>query len=221
MYNLNFEFLLPYLHQFFEAAIITLKLSIIVFLISITLSVLIGFLRTYKLPKLIRFLLAFYVEIFRGTPLLVQLFLIYFGMPVFGIKLSPMSAAIIGLSLNATAYMSEVIRGSILSIDKGQYEASYSLGYTKFSMYINIILPQAFRIALPSLMNSFASIIKETSLVSVISIAEITRVGNQIYSRTLRPFEVYLTISIFYFVMTYTISLISRMIERRSANWNQ
>lgn len=221
MYNLNFEFLLPYLHQFFEAATITLKLSIIVFLISITLSVLIGFLRTYKLPKLIRFLLAFYVEIFRGTPLLVQLFLIYFGMPVFGIKLSPMSAAIIGLSLNATAYMSEVIRGSILSIDKGQYEASYSLGYTKFSMYINIILPQAFRIALPSLMNSFASIIKETSLVSVISIAEITRVGNQIYSRTLRPFEVYLTISIFYFAMTYTISLISRMIERRSANWNQ
>lgn len=220
MYNLNFEFLLPYLHQFFEASKITLQLGVIIFIISSILSVLIGFLRTYKLPKIVKFVLSSYVEIFRGTPLLVQLFLIYYGLPAFGLNFQPMTAAIIGLSLNATAYMSEVIRGSILSIDKGQYEASYVLGYSKFSMYINIILPQAFRIALPSLMNSFASIIKETSLVSVISIAEITRVGNQIYSRTLRPFEVYLTIAVFYFVMTYTISILSRAIERRSSKWS-
>lgn len=220
MYNLNFEFLLPYLHQFFEASKITLQLGVIIFIISAILSVLIGFLRTYELPKIVKFVLSSYVEIFRGTPLLVQLFLIYYGLPAFGLNFQPITAAIIGLSLNATAYMSEVIRGSILSIDRGQYEASYVLGYSKFSMYINIILPQALRIALPSLMNSFASIIKETSLVSVISIAEITRVGNQIYSRTLRPFEVYLTIAVFYFVMTYTISILSRAIERRSSKWS-
>ncbi|MDZ4910439.1 ABC transporter permease subunit [Clostridium perfringens] len=126
-----------------------------------------------------------------------------------------------GLSLNSAAYMSEIIRGASLSIDKGQYEVAFSIGYSKVKTYIQIILPQSFRVALPSLMNSFASIIKETSLVSIISIAEITRVGNQIYARTLRPFEVYFVIALIYLVMTYSISLLAKFIEGRSTRWRQ
>lgn len=221
MNNLDFQFLIPYMHQFADAARITLQLGICTFFISLLLSVIIGFLRAHKTPKTIKFLVEVYVEVFRGTPLLVQLFLIYYGLPYLNITLEPMTCAIIGLSLNSAAYMSEIIRGAILSIDKGQYEAAFSLGYSKIKTYIQIILPQSFRVALPSIMNSFASIIKETSLVSIISIAEITRVGNQIYARTLRPFEVYLIIASIYLVMTYSISLIAKFIEGRSKIWSQ
>jgi len=221
MNNLDFQFLMPYMHQFIDAGRITLQLGIWTFFISLLLSIMIGFLRAYKTPKIIKFILGLYVEVFRGTPLLVQLFLIYYGLPYFNITLEPMTCAIIGLSLNSAAYMSEIIRGAILSIDKGQYEAAFSLGYSKVKTYILIILPQSFRVALPSLMNSFASIIKETSLVSIISIAEITRVGNQIYARTLRPFEVYLVIALIYLVMTYSISLLVKFIEGRSTRWSQ
>ncbi|MCC3867881.1 amino acid ABC transporter permease [Terrisporobacter mayombei] len=221
MNNLDFRFLIPYMHQFVDAAKITLQLGIWTFFISLLLSIMIGFLRAYKVPKTIKIILGVYVEVFRGTPLLVQLFLIYYGLPSFNITLEPMTCAIIGLSLNSAAYMSEIIRGAILSIDKGQYEAAFSLGYSKVKTYIQIILPQSFRVALPSLMNSFASIIKETSLVSIISIAEITRVGNQIYARTLRPFEVYLVIALIYLVMTYSISLLAKFIEGRSTRWSQ
>ena len=212
---------MPYMHQFVDAGKITLQLGIWTFFISLLLSIMIGFLRAYKTLKIIKFMLGVYVEVFRGTPLLVQLFLIYYGLPYFNITLEPMTCAIIGLSLNSAAYMSEIIRGAILSIDKGQYEAAFSLGYSKVKTYIQIILPQSFRVALPSLMNSFASIIKETSLVSIISIAEITRVGNQIYARTLRPFEVYLVIALIYLVMTYSISLLAKFIEGRSTRWSQ
>ncbi len=129
-------------------------------------------------------------------------------------------AAVIGLALNGAAYMSEIIRAAIISIDRGQEEAGFSLGYTRFQNLHYIILPQAVKISVPPLVNGFSSLLKDTSLISVISITELTRSGNLIYSRTAKPFEVYLTLGLFYFVLTYIVSICSKFIEKRNEKWN-
>lgn len=221
MSELDFRFLVPYIPQLAEAAKVTVVLGVLSFGIALLVAIFVGVARSLKLPMIFRLPLAVYVEVFRGTPLLIQLFLIYYGLPSFGIVLDPMTAAVIGLSLNSGAYMSEVVRASILAVERGQYEAAYSLGYSPFQVYRCIVLPQAFRIALPTGMNYFSTMIKETSLVSVLSIAEITRVGNHIYARTLSPFEIFMTIGAIYFVMTYSLVLIGARLEKRGARWNR
>ncbi|MDY0223407.1 MAG: amino acid ABC transporter permease [Desulfobacterium sp.] len=220
MEKFDFGFLVPYIPQLLAASRVTLTIGVLSFGLALLISVLVGVLRSGSLPKILDILLGIYVEIFRGTPLLIQLFFIYYGLPSFGILLEPVTAAVIGLSLNSGAYMSEVIRASIGAIDKGQYEASLCLGYKRFQVYRYVVLPQAFRVALPTLMNYFSMLIKETSLISVLSIAEITRIGNQIYARTLSPFEIYITIGAIYFLMTYAVALISKQIEKQSVKWN-
>ncbi|GAB6145972.1 amino acid ABC transporter permease [Desulfocicer niacini] len=220
MKEFDFAFLVPYIPQLAEASRVTITIGVLSFGMALFISIFIGVLRSGNLPKSIDILLGIYVEIFRGTPLLIQLFFIYYGLPSFGILLEPLTAAVIGLSLNSGAYMSEVIRASISAIDKGQYEASLCLGYKRWQVYRYVVLPQAFRVALPTLMNYFSTMIKETSLVSVLSIAEITRIGNQIYARTLSPFEIYITIGAIYFIMTYSVALISKQIEKQSVKWN-
>lgn len=194
---------------------ITIKITMVAFIVGLFIASFVGISRSYKTNKMWAFFLNTYIEIFRGTPLLIQLFFIYYGLPSIGITMGSYTAAILGLSLHSGAYMSEVIRAAILSIDKGQEEAAFSLGYTKIQGIIHIILPQAFRIALPTLMNSFSSLLKESSLVSVLAITELTRSGQLIYTRTSRPFEIYLTLGIFYFVMTYSVALISRGTEMK------
>lgn len=218
---LDFRFLVPYIPQLMEAAKVTVAIGVLSFGIALLVAVGVGVARSVGLPLWVRLPLAVYVEVFRGTPLLIQLFLIYYGLPTFGIVLDPIPAAVIGLSLNSAAYMSEVVRAAILSVEKGQYEAAYSLGYTHGQTYVSIVFPQAFRIALPTFMNYFSTMIKETSLVSVLSIAEITRVGNHIYARTLSPFEIFITIGALYFAMTYTLVLLSKWLEKRGAAWNR
>lgn len=217
--NLDFSFLVPYIPQLIQASKVTLVIGVASFLLALVVSVVTGVLRSRPLPWPVDLSLGCYVEIFRGTPLLIQLFFIYYGLPTFGIVLEPITAAVIGLSLNSGAYMSEVVRAAINSVDRGQYEAALCLGYGHRQVFIHIILPQAFRIALPTFMNYFSTMIKETSLVSVLSIAEITRIGNQIYARTLSPFEIYITIGIIYFIMTYTVALASRWIEKKGIKW--
>ncbi|WP_024333485.1 amino acid ABC transporter permease [Desulfotignum balticum] len=216
---LDFSFLIPYVPQLATAARITLTIGVFSFVLALAVSVLVGVLRSGRLPWIVDFLLGVYVEIFRNTPLLIQLFFIYYGLPTFGIVLPPVTAAVIGLSLNSGAYMSEAVRAAISSVNKGQYEAAFSLGYNRYQVFLHIVLPQAFRIALPTLMNYFTTMIKETSLVSVLSIAELTRVGNQIYARTLGPFEIYITIGAVYFVMTYSVALVSRWVEKKGIKW--
>ncbi len=221
MAQLDFAFLVPYIPILFQGAIITVKIGVLSFGVALLVAVAVGTLRSFTLPWLIRLPLSIYVEAFRGTPLLIQLFFIYYGLPTFGILLEPMTAGVIGLSLNCGAYMSEVVRSAVLSVDKGQHEAAYALGYNSWQKYLQIIFPQALRTALPPFMNYFSTIIKETSLVSVLSIAEITRVGNQIYARTLSPFEIFLTIGCIYFCMTYGIVVLSKLLERRNARWSR
>ncbi|MDU1319968.1 MAG: amino acid ABC transporter permease [Clostridium botulinum] len=218
--ELNFDIVFRNLPFLLKATLVTIKITLLSFIVAIILAFIVGVLRTYKFSKILDFILNAYVEIFRGSPLLIQLFFIYYGLPSVGIAMDAEVAAVIGLALNGAAYMSEIIRAAILSIDRGQEEAGFSLGYTRFQNLCYIILPQAAQISVPPLVNGFSSLLKDTSLVSVISITELTRSGNLIYSRTARPFEVYLTLGLFYFVLTYIVSLCSKFIEKRNEKWS-
>ncbi|GBF33795.1 permease [Desulfocucumis palustris] len=212
---MNFEIIADNLWFLLSAALLTIKITILSFIVALFISFIVGTMRCEKIPNSVEKMLSIYVEIFRGTPLLIQLFFIYYGLPSVGINMPGFLAAILGLALNSAAYMSEIIRASINAVPMGQKEASFVLGYNRFQSLLHIVYPQAIRVAIPPLMNSFSSLLKESSLVSVLAITELTRIGNLIYTRTYRAFEIYLTLGIIYFVMTYTVSVISKKIEKR------
>ena len=195
MNSLDFSILVPYASLLPAALKITIQIGVAGFILATFISVIVGCCRSRKMPKIIEIILAIYVEIFRGTPLLVQLFFVYYGMPSLGFKIPPIAAAVITMGLNSGSYLSENVRASIMAVDKGQYEAAHMLGYNSFQTNIHIILPQAMRIAIPSFMNGFSSIIKETSIVSVLPVIELTKLGNQVYARTYHPFEIYILFS--------------------------
>jgi len=202
-----------------DAIVVVLTVGIFSFIFALLIAIVVGILRSGNLPKPIKFILASYVELVRGTPLLVQLFVFYYGLPAFGIKVPPIESAIITMSLNSGAYFSEIVRGAIMSVEKGQYEAAKTLGYSKLQTSLYIVLPQAMRIAIPSFMNGFSTMIKETSMVSVLPVIELLRLGNQIYAITFRPFEIYLTLAGIYFCMTYPMTFFAKWLERRFSKW--
>lgn len=192
-------------------AYITLQITAVSFILALLLGIIVGISRSR--PGFLKRLFTPYVEIFRGTPLLVQLFFIYYALPSVGITMENFIAAYVGLGLCGGAYISEIIRGALYSVERGQEEAALSLGFSKIQAMIYIILPQAIRVALPTLMNSFSAQLKDTSLVSVLAISELTRSGQMVYSRTFRPFEIYLVVAALYFIMTYSVSRLSRRLE--------
>ncbi|HHH2161940.1 TPA: cystine ABC transporter permease [Yersinia enterocolitica] len=155
----------------------------------------------------------FYVSIFRGTPLIAQLFMIYYGLPQFGIELDPMPAALIGLSLNTAAYTSETLRAAISSIEKGQWEAASSIGMTRWQTLYRVILPQAGRTALPPLGNSFIGLVKDTSLAATIQVPELFRQAQLVTSRTLEVFTMYLAASLIYWIMATLLSALQNRLE--------
>ena len=194
----------------------TLKLTAFSVGIGVILGTFIGMGRLSNI-KLISYPCTAYVEFLRGTPLLVQISLIYFGLPQLGIQLAPYPAAILALGLNSGAYIAEIVRAGIQSIPKGQYEASRSLGLTHWQTMRYIILPQAFRNILPALGNEFITLTKDSSLASVIGVSELMRSGQFVISRTFQTFSIYFGIAFVYFLMTFVISRIVRYIERRMA----
>lgn len=156
-----------------------------------------------------------YVSVMRGTPLLVQIFVIYYGLPSFGISLDPTPAGVIALSANVAAYLSESMRGAILGIHKGQWLAAYSLGLSRRQTLRYVIAPQALRIAVPSLSNSLISLIKDTSLVSVITVTELLRSAQEIIASTYQPLPLYLAAAAVYWVLCQVLEWVQRWYERR------
>lgn len=164
----------------------------------------------------VKVLASLYVDFIRGTPLLVQIFLIYFALPiVVGQRIDPFIAAIAACSINSGAYVAEIFRAGIQSIDKGQMEAGRSLGMTWAQTMRYIIMPQAFKRIIPPLGNEFIAMLKDSSLVSVIGFEELTRRGQLIIARTYGSFEIWLTVAFIYLVMTFTISRFVDYLERR------
>jgi cystine transport system permease protein len=157
----------------------------------------------------------FYVWLFRGSPLLVQLFVIFYGLPNVGIVLDPLTAAIIGFSLNVGAYNSEVIRGVIESIPKGQWEAAYSMGMTREQALRRAILPQATRVALPPLSNSFIALVKDTSLAAVLTVPEVFQAAQRIASVTYEPLILYTEAALVYLLFSSVLSSAQVRLERK------
>lgn len=156
-----------------------------------------------------------YVSIIRGTPILVQLFIIYFGLPDIGITLGPLTAAYISLSINIGAYLSETFRGAILSVSKGQTEAALSLGLTPWQTMYKVVLPQAARVAIPPMGNTFIGMLKETSLVSVVTVTELLRSAQLLIAQYYVAMPFYLAIALMYWIMSLLFSDILNRIEKR------
>jgi len=165
--------------------------------------------------RLLRALARGYVSVIRGTPLLVQIFIIYYGLVDFGIRLEPLPAAIIALSINIGAYLSETFRGAILSVPKGQTEAALSLGMTPWQTMRRIVLPQAARVAIPPMGNTFIGMLKETSLVSVIAVTELLRQAQLLIAQYYVIMPFYLAIALMYWLMSTLFSAILGYLEKR------
>ena len=164
---------------------------------------------------LLRWPAAVYVSAFRGTPLLVQLFVVYYGLPSIGIEFTPVTAGVLTLSLNAGAYLSESLRGAILAVAQGQWRAAYSLGLGWAPTLRHVVLPQALRVAVPSMSNTLISLIKDTSLVSVITMTELMLVTKELISVTFRPLPLYVAAAIIYWML----SLFFEGLQRRAERW--
>lgn len=156
-----------------------------------------------------------YVSFFRGTPLLVQLFVIYYGLPQLGLELDPLPAALIGLSLNMAAYACKILRAAISSIDRGQWEAAASIGMTRSQAMRRAILPQAARTALPPLGNSFISLVKDTALAATIQVPELFRQAQLITARTFEVFTLYLAAALIYWVLSSLLAHLQHRLEAR------
>jgi glutamine transport system permease protein len=157
-----------------------------------------------------------YIETIRGTPLIVQVMFLYFGLPlVLGTRIPPLTAGIVAIAVNAGAYIAEIVRGAVQSISMGQYEAGRSIGLTRGQTMAFVIWPQAFKRMIPPLGNQFIISLKDTSLLVVIGVGELTRSGQEIIATNFRSFEVWLTVAIMYLVLTMTISKILAIVENK------
>lgn len=199
-----------------EAAKWTVALSLIAFVGGAIGGLLVALARTSDRPAL-RALASGFVQVFQGTPLLLQLFLIFFGAPVLGFDINPWLAAGIALILNTSAFLGEIWRGTIQAIPAGQWEAAEALGLHYVAKMRDIILPQAFKIALPPTVGYMVQVIKGTSLAAIIGFAEVTRAGQIINNATFQPLLVFSVVAAIYFVLCWPLSLLAARMERRQA----
>lgn len=193
---------------------VTLLLTFVSILVGLVIGITLALGRVYG-NRIISSICIGYIEIIRGTPLLVQLFLFYFGMPALGIGMTPLSAALLGLSLNSGAYQAEYIRGSLQSIPSGQMVAARSLGMNKLHSIQNIILPQALRISIPAWSNELIYLLKYTSIAYLITVEELTAEGLFIAAKTYKYIEMFIIIAIIYLVLTILFTAIIDVIEKR------
>ena len=171
------------------------------------------------LQKIVNVLIAVYVEVFRGTPMMVQSMVIFWGYAFMndGVTLPLIPAGIFIVSINTGAYMTEIVRGGIISVDKGQFEGAYSVGMTHWQTMVNVIIPQVMRNILPSISNEFVINIKDTSVLNVIGVMELYFMANKIQMMTWDIFETYFVICVMYFVMTFSVTRILRFFEKKLA----
>lgn len=193
---------------------VTIPVSLASFILAFLISVLVAFIQFAHI-KVLTPLSRFYVWIVRGTPLLVQLYIFFYGLPSIGIKLDPIVCAILVLGLNEGAYMSETMRASLEAVPSGQMEAGYCVGMNYLQIMMRIILPQALRTAFPSLMNSFIALIKDSSMASTITVVEMFRQAQIVNGRVFEPFVLYLEAAIIYLLFCSIISIAQKKIENR------
>ena len=199
-----------------QGVIWTLYLSAMAILLGAAIGVCVAVIRMARVPLLHR-VCAFYVSCMRGTPLLVQLFVLYYGLPSVGVQLEPLTAGIVGLGLNVGAYLSESLRGALQGVDRGQWLAAQSLGMRRIQTLRYVVGPQALRLVLPSLSNSLISLVKDTSLVSVIAVTELMLATKEVIATTFQPFPLYLTAAVIYWLISMFLEGIQQLLEKRLA----
>ncbi|MFC2749840.1 MAG: amino acid ABC transporter permease [Campylobacter sp.] len=197
---------------------VTLPLTAISFSLGLLIAVLTAIVRIANI-KILKQLSEFYIWIFRGTPLLVQLFIVYFGLPIVGVTLDVWSAAIITFSLNIGAYASEAVRAAVLSVPKGQWEAATALGMSYTQILRRIIAPQAARISLPPLSNIFISTLKDTSLAASITMVDMFMVAQRIAARTFDPLTLYVLAALFYLIVCTFLTFLQARLEKRFSRY--
>jgi len=192
----------------------TLPLTAVSFTLGLALALVVALMRLSG-RRLVSAVARAYVSVIRGTPLLLQLFIIFFGLPSLGITLDPWPSAIIGLSLNVGAYASEAVRGAILAVPRGQWEAAMTVGMGQVTTLRRVVLPQAARIAVPSLSNTLISLVKDTSLVSVVLVTELLRQAQIIAGQTFEYFTMYSVAAVYYWVVCLLLSIGQARLETR------
>lgn len=208
-----FEFLQIAIPQLLEGLMITFRISAVCMLIGFVIGFPAALARVYG-PKWLRWLVTSYIEILRGTPTLVQLFLVYYGLPQLNITLSAFLSAYIALGLNSSAYQAEYFRGAIQAIKSGQMMAARSIGMTKLQAIRHVIIPQAFRFAIPAWSNEAISMIKISSIVYLITVPEMMNVAKELVSRYYNPFETYITAGVIYMIVIGVLSWLLTQLEK-------
>ena len=193
---------------------LTLGVSLSALLLSVVFGTLLGVVRSVRLP-ILGALGEAYVELVRGIPLIVLLSVVYYGLPALGVTLGGFPSAVLALGLYSAAYTSEIVRGGLSSVPTGQLEAARSLGLSRLQSLRFVVLPQAWRVALPALGNEFVSLILGSSLASAVTLQELFAAGKYITNATYRQFEVYAVLALVYFLLTFTLTRLLRLLERR------
>jgi polar amino acid transport system permease protein len=197
-----------------EGLMATMKISLIAIVFGTALGVLLGLAAVTPIAQ-VRWCVRAYVDFIRGTPLLIQIFLVYFALPVIGIDMSEFWSGVTALSLNAGGFIAEIVRAGLSAIPKGQTEAAMALGLRPTQTLLLVLLPQIVRPALPPVTNELISLIKGSSLLSVISVYELTRAGQAIISERFVPLEIYALIALYYYAAISALAFLSRWLERR------
>ena len=213
--DVNFELMQSAFPLLIAGACITVEITALTEFFGMVIGICVSLVRMSDF-KILRWMGNVYVDFIRGTPLLIQIFLVYFALPsIIGHRVDAYFAAISACSINSGAYMAEVFRGGIQSIDIGQMEAGRSLGMTWWQTMRYIILPQAFKRIIPPLGNEFIAMLKDSSLVSVIGFEELTRRGQLIIARTYASFEIWMAVAIIYLILTFTVARLTGLLERK------
>lgn len=207
--------LIEFIPPLLEGAFITIQLTIIALFIGLVIGLILALFRLSD-SIILKALSTFYISAFRGTPLLVQLMIIYFALPQIGLKFTAFQSALIGLSLNEGSYMAEIFRGGIQSVPKGQTEGAKSIGMNNAKAFQRIILPQAIKISLPPMGNSAIILLKNTSLAAVITVGELMHRGELLADVTFRTLEIYIMVAVIYWILHYPLTLLVRYLENRN-----
>jgi polar amino acid transport system permease protein len=206
----------PYMPGFIEASWLVLALSLLAILVSWACGLAAALAKASRFAAL-RQVSKFYIWFIRGTPTLIQIFIVYFGFPQIGLRLSPFVAGVLALGFNGGAYIAEIVRSGLSAIPKGQMESAQALGMGRWQVMTRIILPQVFRVILPPATNEAITMVKNTSLLSTITVVELTLYSQTIIATTFRPFEFYIATALIYLVMTTLISQAAGRMERHYA----
>lgn len=211
---IDLELIWDSLPSLLQGTVVSLQITFVAAFIGLSLGSILGIAETSK-SRLASFAIGTYVTLFRGTPMLIQILFVYYVLPQFGIMIPPFWAASLAIGLNSAAYISQIIRAGIQAVSKGQIEAARTLGFSSFKCMRYIVFPQAFRITLPALGNELVTLVKDSSLASIIGVMELTKEASIIRSRTYDAFSILLAIAIIYLILTATLSYCLKKYESR------